>query len=313
MIISASRRTDIPAFYTPWFLNRLVAGYVLVRNPMDKHQVSKVSLNRDVVDGFVFWTKNPAPMIETLGALRNYPYYFQFTLTPYDSDVERYLPPKEEVLVPVFQKLSEKIGANRVIWRYDPIFINEKYTAEYHLDAFEKFCALLSGYTKKCVINFIDMYHKTEQNMRPFALTPISIRLKKTLLTSLSTIAKAHNIQPETCSHGVKLDIPNACCVDGNLFEEMSGFRYKLEKDKYQRVGCNCKESIDIGGYNTCGNGCLYCYANINPDQCRLFVEKHNQYGEFLTGKRRKEDRIYEREMYSCKDGQTRIFPSYEF
>lgn len=137
MIISASRRTDIPAFYSDWFFKRLEEGYLYVRNPMNPGQVSKILLNQDTVDCFVFWTKDPGPMMERLSVLDRlgYPYYFQFTLTPYGADVELGLPHKNE-LVKTFRELSARLGPERVIWRYDPVLLSPSYTREYHSSGF---------------------------------------------------------------------------------------------------------------------------------------------------------------------------------
>mgnify|MGYP002798469658 FL=1 len=132
MIISASRRTDIPTYYSEWFFNRLKEEYVLVRNPMNIHQISKISLSPNVVDGIVFWTKNPIPMLNRIAELKKYNFYFQFTLNAYGKDVEPKIPSKKEVIIPAFQKLSEIVGKERVVWRYDPIFFNKKYTVDYH-------------------------------------------------------------------------------------------------------------------------------------------------------------------------------------
>lgn len=123
MIISASRRTDIPSYYSEWMLNRLKEKYVLVRNPMNIHQVSKIDLSPNVVDAIVFWTKNPTPMLGRLDELKDYIYYFQFTLTAYGPDVERNLPSKNRIIIPTFQELSKEIGKEKVVWRYDPIFL----------------------------------------------------------------------------------------------------------------------------------------------------------------------------------------------
>ena len=145
MIISASRRTDIPTYYSNWFLNRVKAGYVYVRNPMNAHQIS---FSPEVVDGMVFWTKNPIPMLDKLDALKDYMYYFQFTLNSYGVDVERNIPSKNKVIVPAFQRLSDLIGPDRVIWRYDPIFLSETYTMDYHIRYFEELAKRLYPYTK---------------------------------------------------------------------------------------------------------------------------------------------------------------------
>lgn len=138
MIISVSRRTDIPSYYSEWFFNRLNAGYAYVRNPMNPHRISEMSLSPDVVDGIVFWTKNPTPMLNRLHELQDYTYYFQFTLTPYGADVEKNIPSKNDIVIPTFQKLSSMIGKERVVWRYDPILLNDKYTMQYVCNGFSK-------------------------------------------------------------------------------------------------------------------------------------------------------------------------------
>ena len=149
MILSASRRTDIPNYYSEWFYNRIKDGYLYVRNPMNAHQISKIALSPEVVDCIVFWTKNPEPMFSRLEELDAYQYYFQFTLTGFGSDMERNVPHKKEHMIPIFQKLAGKIGREKVIWRYDPIIFTDKYTPEYHLKAFGQIAGELHGYTSK--------------------------------------------------------------------------------------------------------------------------------------------------------------------
>lgn len=173
MIISASRRTDIPAFYSEWFLNRIKEGYAIVRNPMNNKPV-RILLSPDIVDCIVFWTKNPIPMIPRLDELKDYCYYFQFTLTGYGRDVEANLPDKKNELIPAFKQLSDKIGPERVIWRYDPILINEKYSMEYHIEAFSYLASSLKGYTEKCVISFVDMYAKNMKAMHDLGVRDIT-------------------------------------------------------------------------------------------------------------------------------------------
>jgi len=138
MILSVSRRTDIPNYYSEWFYNRIREGFLYVRNPMNPHQISKISLSSDIVDCIVFWTKNPANMMPRLDELQNYKYYFQFTLTGYGKDIEPNIPNKRKDLIKTFQNLSERIGSEKVIWRYDPILLNEKYISEYHIKAFKE-------------------------------------------------------------------------------------------------------------------------------------------------------------------------------
>jgi hypothetical protein len=166
MIISVSRRTDIPAYYAKWFYRRLKEKSVLVRNPMNIHLISKIDLSPDVVDGIVFWTKNPAPMLERLDELRAYTYYFQFTLNAYGKDIEPNVPSKNDIVIPTFQKLSQRIGKDKVIWRYDPILFNTDYTTAYHLKFFKSLAVKLAGYTEKCTVSFLDFYQNTERNLR---------------------------------------------------------------------------------------------------------------------------------------------------
>ena len=167
MILSASRRTDIPSFYSEWFYNRIKEGYVCVRNPMNIHQISRISLSPDVVDGIVFWTKNPTSMLERIHELDEYTYYFQFTLNSYGKDVERNVPSKNDVIIPTFQRLSSIIGKERVVWRYDPIIINDFYTLDYHKKYFKILCSKLSKYTEKCTVSFVDLYKNTTRNTKP--------------------------------------------------------------------------------------------------------------------------------------------------
>ena len=178
MILSVSRRTDIPNYYSEWFYNRIKEGFLYVRNPMNAHQVSEIKITPDVVDCIVFWTKNPLPMMKRLNETKDYNYYFQFTLTGYGNDVEVNLSNKKTEMIPVFQELSEKIGKQKVIWRYDPIFFSDRYTKEYHLKAFKSIAEALSGYTEKCVISFVDIYPKNKKNMDGYLLSRLPGKMR---------------------------------------------------------------------------------------------------------------------------------------
>ena len=174
MIISASRRTDIPACYSRWLLQRMEQGYVLVRHPMRYHQISRVSLSPSIVDGMVFWTKNPTPMLPYLDALGAYPYYFQFTLTAYGQDMETNIPSKNDVVIPAFRRLADKIGPHRLVWRYDPIILTANYTVEYHVHYFREIAKRLAGYTQKCVISFVDFYRNTQAQLSDLQVMPMA-------------------------------------------------------------------------------------------------------------------------------------------
>lgn len=248
MIISASRRTDIPALFSEWFYNRIQKGYVFVRNPYNPLQVGRVSLTPDKVDGFVFWTKNAAPMLERIHELDKFKYYFQYTITPYGREIEKNIPDKNAVILPSFKK----IGIDKAIWRYDPIFINDKYTWDYHIRAFTKIAEALEGYTGKAVISFVNSYRTVD--LRPLNIHPLTLEQQRELAQQLFEIANTHGIILSSCAEN--LDIPHSRCVDGKMFGVTK------PKDRNQRGLCQCVESVDIGAYSTCSNGCAYCYAN---------------------------------------------------
>lgn len=311
MLISASRRTDIPAFYSDWFLNRLQAGFVYARNPMNLKQVSKVSLTPDVVDGIVFWTKNPSPMLPKLSALKEYPYYFQFSLTAYGTDVETNLPSKNDVLAPTFQRLSDTIGPRRVIWRYDPILFNPRYTAEYHIEYFEKLARRLQGYTDTSIVSFLDFYRSTLSNTKDLHIVDPAEEEKRALLTALSAIAESYGLTMQACAEDMDFrdcNVSPARCVDAALLSELSGVPLSSRKDPNQRPECGCSESIDIGMYDTCGNGCRYCYANHSNAAVLEHMRGHDPASPLLFGNLTSEDSVKERDMRSLKGGQTKLW-----
>ena len=175
MILSASRRTDIPNYYSEWLVRRFRAGFLCVKNPMDHRQVSRIALNPDVIDCIVFWTKNPVPMFSYLDEFSRYMYYFQFTLTGYGKEIEPGLPDKKKVLIPAFRELADRIGGERVIWRYDPIFLSDRYTVDYHVKAFAQIAEALAGKTQRVVISFLDVYEKTKRNMKGIHIQSMTV------------------------------------------------------------------------------------------------------------------------------------------
>ncbi|MBO5351894.1 MAG: DUF1848 domain-containing protein [Lachnospiraceae bacterium] len=311
MIISASRRTDIPAYYSEWMLNRLKEKYVLVRNPMNIHQISRIDLSPDVVDAIVFWTKNPTPMLERLEEIQDYKYYFQFTLSSYGPEVERNLPSKNKIIIPTFQKLSQEIGKEKVVWRYDPIFFNEQYTLEYHCKYFEVLATKLADYTEKCTVSFMDLYRNTERNIKPLKIVKDTYEMQIELLERFVEIAKKYGIYIDTCSENgnfENLGIKHACCIDKERIERIGNFKLGVSKDPNQRVECGCISSIDIGAYNTCKNGCLYCYANYSDRTVEKNNEMHNPKSPLLYGEVGADDVIKERKVKSFIEGQMNIF-----
>lgn len=311
MILSVSRRTDIPNYYPDWFYERIKEGFLYVRNPFNMHQISKISLSPDVVDCIVFWTKNPLPMMARLDELDKYNFYFQFTLTSYDKDIEPNIPDKKYVMIPVFIELSKRIGKDRVIWRYDPVLINDKYTAEYHEEAFGQIAERLHPYTNRVVISFVDLYLKTQRNTRDLTIKEMDNEAVIDIAQRLAKIAREYNIAMESCAEKTDLQqygINHGSCIDKSIIENIIGCKIICGKDKNQRKECGCIESIDVGTYNTCKNGCKYCYANFNEDMVSKNSGLYDIHSPILCGKISDEDVITERDVKSIKDKQLCLF-----
>jgi len=311
MILSVSRRTDIPSYYSEWFFERLKEGFVYTRNPMNPKQVSRLDLSPETVDCIVFWTKNPEPMLERLGELESYPYYFQFTLTSYGTDIEKNVPHKKEVMIPVFQKLSGQIGSKRVIWRYDPILFTMRYTPEYHIKAFRQMAEALRGYTKKCVISFVDRYAKNEKKLQALGVFELPKEELEAFAKELCEIAKENGMEMASCAEQIDLEhcgIAHNACIDKILIEEILGCKLKGVKDKNQRKECGCMESIDIGTYHTCANGCVYCYANHSEAQVKQNGAQYDVNSPILCGKVGAEDKVTVRKVVSLKKEQLTLF-----
>lgn len=307
MILSASRRTDIPCYYSEWFYNRIKEGFLYVRNPMNPHQVSKIELSPEVVDCIVFWTKNPEPMMERLDELASYKYYFQFTLTGYGKDMEPNVPHKREKMIPIFRKLSEKAGSRQVIWRYDPVIFTGIYTPQYHLKAFEQIAAALNGYTEKCVISFVDFYAKNKRSMEAMGAYEISEPELREFSKNISYIAGKNGMTPVSCAEKADLSecgIEHNACIDKKLIEEIIGCRIKVHKDKNQRIECGCVESVEIGTYNTCKNNCRYCYANDSYERVKRNCRGCDSKSPLLCGAVTPGDRITVRKVKSLKEEQ---------
>lgn len=289
MILSVSRRTDIPAFYSEWFMNRIREGYVYVRNPFNYKQISKVNITPDVVDCIVFWSKNPKPLMENLNELnkRGYKYYFQFTITPYDEDIEVNVGNKKEI-VNTFIALSQSIGKEKVILRYDPIILTEKYSMNFHRRAFQTLCQRLHDYTEKIIISFLDDYRKISKNMRELKVNEYTTEVMYSIAKDMIQIAKEFGLSIETCAEVIDLEglgIRHGKCIDGDVIEKIIGYQI-IHKEKLDgnREYCGCMKSIDIGQYDSCMHHCLYCYANVNKEKAERNHELHDSKSPILLG-----------------------------
>jgi len=310
MIISASRRTDIPAYYSDWMVNRVKEHFVCVRNPMNIHQISKIRLEPDVVDCIVFWSKNPKPILDKLRFFSEYTYYFQFTLNPYEKDIEPNLPSKNEI-IETFKRLADIIGPQKIIWRYDPVLLNNLYTVSYHINKFNEFANKLKNSTEKVTFSFIDFYKKIMENIKFNGIIGVTSEEKNIIAENFSRIAIENNFLIDTCAEDIdlsKYNIEHARCIDDRLIEKITGYKFKVEKDKNQRLECGCVGSIDIGEYNSCPNGCVYCYANYSQKIVEKNYLNHNNLSSLLTGKEDKDDITNERNVFSNKIAQKELF-----
>ncbi|MCM1243596.1 MAG: DUF1848 domain-containing protein [Roseburia sp.] len=311
MILSVSRRTDIPNYYSEWFINRIKEGYLYVRNPMNIHQISRIDLSPEIIDCIVFWTKNPLPMVDKLDELKGYHYYFQFTLTGYGKDIEPNLPDKRKQIINTFCQLSSIIGKEKVIWRYDPILFTDRYTAEYHIKAFGEIAEALRGHTDKVVISFVDLYAKTKKNMKGINIVNLEDNKFSEFVLKLSDIARKNGLKIAACAEEIDLlsyGIEHNCCIDKELIEKIIGCEIATKKDKNQREECGCIESIEVGSYDTCKNACKYCYANDSDEKVSNNCRLYDSQSPLLCGIITKEDKITERKVKSIREEQISIF-----
>ncbi len=291
MIINTGMRTDIPAFYAKWLLNRIKDGYVYVRNPYYRNLVTKYSLSPEVVDCLAFCTKNPRPLISHLSELDKYKQFWFVTITPYGKDIEMNVPNKKQVIND-FKKLSEHLGKNSVAIRYDPIFINEKFNVNMHIKCFEKLLSELNGYTEDCTISFLDMYEKVKRNAPN--LRPPTIAEQIEIAKAFSKIGKQNNITIHACCEreylqDYGLDITG--CMSQQIIEKAIKNKLNVLKNSKRRQ-CNCLMGNDIGAYNSCMHLCKYCYANANQELVKENIKRHNPNSPFLIGELEPGDKI---------------------
>jgi len=298
VIISASRRTDIPAFYTPWLLRRLQQGHALVRNPVNTRLVYHVPMTGENTRCIVLWTKNPAPLLDRLGELEDFgiPFYFLFTLTGYGPELERNLPDKREILR-TFLALARRLGPERVVWRYDPILFTSEYSPSAHLKRFGELCRELGGSTRRCMVSFLTMYNKCKRNLASFQLIELAAEEKAALAAEMNRLAAGQGIELSSCASEefVEAGVPAGKCVDDQLISRISGRELRGRKDRSQRSACRCVESVDIGAYDTCVHHCLYCYANSNYENALRRRGLHDPQSPLLYGSLAQEDQLLER------------------
>jgi len=236
------------------------------------------------------------------------PYYFQFTITPYGKDMEPGLPEDKGVLIETFQKLSEMLGPQRVIWRYDPILINEKYSVGFHCRAFEKCATLLEGHTERVVISFLDMDYNNTKAIQKLGIRDGSADEKNQMAKFMADTARTRGMSLETCAEDINLDaygINHGRCIDPLLIEEISGKHLSTKgrkKDGNQRELCGCIGSVDIGSYNTCKHACAYCYANYSQAAISGNVAQHHPGSAVLIGEVNPDELSFKKDQVSMFD-----------
>lgn len=290
MILNISGRTDIVAFYTPWFIKRLKEGFVDVRNPFNESQVSRIYF--EDVDMFVFCTKNPRPIIPYLKDIKK-PILFHVTLTGYHQDIEVNVKDKKKIIEDI-KKISNIIGKSNVYVRYDPIFLNDKYTVDYHIKAIKKLAEELEGYIEKIIISFIDDYKNVRKNERVLNYLEFREIDYKTLGESISRECHKHHIRVHTCFEKrnlVEYGFDEEVCLSHELAYMLTGKKYPNWKARKEGL-CNCVNIVDIGVFNTCLHFCKYCYANFKEEDVLKNRRLHDPSSTMLIGKLKDTDKV---------------------
>lgn len=275
MIISASRRTDIPAFYAEWFVNRIREGFCLWVNPFNPKQASVINLEPEQVDLIVFWTRYPRPIMPYLKELDGlgYRYYFHYTLTGYPRILEPNLPDLD-ICISTLKELADRIGRERIIWRYDPILISQVTDFAYHERRFAELAQEIGGCCHHVVVSFFDSYRAAAARLRKLGPEYQPLPEEQTsdqigdFMRHLAQTAASFGLRVYTCAESADFSVYGVRpgkCIDDEYISEVFGIEVTHQKDPNQRKACRCVVSKDIGRYNTCLFGCQYCYANGRP------------------------------------------------
>ena len=293
MIINTGGRTDTVQYYTEWLLRRFSEGYVLARNPLFPNKVTRYELSPDKVDCVVFCSKNYQPILSHVHKITDrFNSYFHYTITAYGKDIEPGVPSIEKSIDTLIE-LSELVGRQRVSWRYDPVLLTEKYTVSHHLIIFERMAKVLAPYIDRCIFSYVEMYRKLKTNMPE--IIPLSDNDRNTLAQGFGAIAKRYGMSIQTCGTNgdyTGYGIHTSGCMTLEILGKANGIVFKTLKHKGMRQGCYCIESRDIGAYDTCLNGCKYCYANTNPQKALENYRFHDPASPLLLGQLNETDTV---------------------
>ncbi len=298
MIVSASRRTDVPAFYLEWFLRRLAEGRVRVANPFRPSQQRVVSLAPDDVDAIVFWTRDPAALVRATDRLEELGHRRTVALvtitglagTGRGRVLEPHVVPTDRA-VEGFLRLAERWGdARRVAWRYDPVILGPRDTPEEHLERFAGLAGRLAGATDRAVVSFLDLYRKTERRLAlvgyPVEMPEPGAPVLRELVAGLAAIAREHGMSLELCAEPPVYEGTGARrgrCIDPDRLAALWPDRpFPRKKDPGQRPDCGCCPAVDVGMPDTCIGGCAYCYAVRSHELARRNRARHDPAAESM-------------------------------
>jgi hypothetical protein len=295
VIVNVGGRTDIVNYYSEWLINRINAGFAYSRNPLFQNNVSKISLKPEDVDCLMFCSKNYKPMLKYMKEINEkYRIICHYTITAYGKDVEPNVPNIDESIKTLIE-LSKIVGKEKVLWRYDPILLTEKYTVDKHLKTFECMSKQIAPYVQRCIFSFVEMYKKLDYNMPE--IIGFSDEDKIKILNGIGEISRKYNLYIQTCGTDENYErygIHVSGCTTPEILEKANNVTYKNVKSKPIRKGCHCIPSRDIGAYDTCLNGCRYCYANKRPDLAKENVKLHDKNSPLLLGNIKDTDKITE-------------------
>lgn len=293
MIINTGGRTDTVQYYTNWLLKRLDEGYVLSRNPLFPKKVSRYELTPEKVDCLVFCSKNYAPILPHIAKIAaRFPVYCHYTITGYGNNIEPGVPCVDENMKTLIA-LSEIVGKAKVAWRYDPVLLTREYTITRHLETFERIAKVLSPHIDRCVFGFVEMHKNLQINM-PEIIPLCSSDMDK-LARGLSAIAAKYGIHIQTCGKNgdyTRYGIHASGCITLNILGSANGLSFRKLKHNGTRPGCHNIGTRDIGAYNTCLNGCKYCWANPNPQKARENYKLHDPNSPLLLGHLNPDDTV---------------------
>lgn len=307
MILNTGGRTDTVNYFSEWLLNRFAADYAYSRNPFHPDVVNRIDLNPETIDVVEFCSKNYRPILSRLHEItERFNCHFHYTITAYDKDIEPNVPGIDES-IETLRDLSAQVGKEKIIWRYDPVLLTGKYTIERHFATFDYMAGRIAPYVSRCVFSFVVWYKKLHLP----ELQPISGLQKELIAKGLGEMAAKRHLYIQTCGTKESYEqygIHHSGCMTRAVYEHSLGLHFKKVAERGNRPGCRCMESRGLGDYNTCLNGCRYCYANYDHEKARENYRLHDPESPLMIGHLRPTDKIVPLHQESCLDRAPMLF-----